>query len=117
ANPRALGCRGEVANARVVARLVEEDLEHRRGIGPQARQDGVEAEHHPRLAFAAHLPGSAGTRSILRWSTSTRTRRTLMRSVRRKRRCVRSPKSRWRAPSYWKYSRPGSEMCTRPSTK
>jgi len=35
-------------------------------IGTQTGKHRMEAEHHARLAFAAHFPGSAGTRSILR---------------------------------------------------
>src|SRR5581483_4895164 len=91
AHAGALRRRGEILAAGVVARLVEEDLHHRRRIGAQAREHGVETEHYARLALAAHRLVAAGTRSILRWSTSTRTSCTLMRSARRKRFLVRSP--------------------------
>src|SRR6185503_7483902 len=93
----ALGDRDEVLQPRVVARLVHEDLQHGGSICAQPRQDRVEAEHDARLA----LP-HAGTRSILRWSTSTRTSLTFMRSASRNRLLVRSPNSWWRVPSYWK---------------
>ena len=53
-HPGALGGRGEVLAARVVARFVEENLEHRRGIGAQPREHGMEAEDDPGLALAAH---------------------------------------------------------------
>jgi hypothetical protein len=76
---RALGRGGKVLRARVVARLVEEDLDHRGGVGAHAREHRVEAEDDARLALLGH----AGTRSILRVSRSTRTSFTVMRSARR----------------------------------
>src|SRR3954471_21221319 len=87
----ALGHRGEVPGARIVAGFVEVDLEHRRGLGAEAREHGGEAEHH--AWFTIRLAAHAGTRSILRWSRSTRTSFTLMRSASRKRLPVRSPMS------------------------
>ena len=47
----ALGGGCQVADARVVAALVDEELHDRRRIGAQPREDGVEAEDDARLAF------------------------------------------------------------------
>src|SRR5205823_11399586 len=91
----ALGDRGEILAASVLASLVQKNFHHRGRVSTQPRQHRVESEDHPGLALAAH----AGTRSILRWSTSTRTSLTFMRSVRRKRFLERSPNRRWRGAS------------------
>src|SRR5262249_28055327 len=58
----------QVLRARVVAGLIEIDLQHRRGISTQPREHGVEAEYDAGLAvsLAAHLLSLAAA-----WSSSS----------------------------------------------
>src|SRR5437764_5592 len=54
AHAGALGRHGEILAARVVPRLVEEDLQHRLRIGAQPREDGVKTKDHAGFALSGH---------------------------------------------------------------